>query len=97
MSTEANTNYSFAREYLTFKRIDPEPFSFREFYQPLMLAKYASILIPTICYSNSFNFTSVYITVEIPQLFGEKFQFNAQQTGLQYIAMIVGFVYFLVH
>lgn len=96
-STDENTNYSFVREYLTFKRIDTEPFSFREFYQPILLAKYASILIPTICYSNSFNFTSVYITVEIPQIFGEKFQLNPQQIGLQYIAMIIGFVYFFVY
>ncbi|KAJ5833010.1 hypothetical protein N7474_001321 [Penicillium riverlandense] len=91
-ATDENTNYSFVREYLTFKRIDAEPFSFREFYQPILLAKYASILIPTICYSHSFNFTSVYITVEIPQIFGEKFQLNPQQIGLQYIAMIIGSV-----
>jgi hypothetical protein len=92
-ATTEKSNYSFVRRYLTLTRIDSQPFSFSEFYQPILLAKYSSILIPTICYSNSFNFTSVYITVEIPQIFGEKFQFNPQQIGLQYIAMIIGLAY----
>lgn len=37
-----------------------------------------------------FLFGSILISVEIPQLFGEEFHFNAQQLGLQFIGMIVG-------
>lgn len=39
-----------------------------------------------------FLFGSVLITVELPQLFGEKFHFNAQQLGLQFLGIIVGSV-----
>lgn len=49
-----------------------------------------SILIPTISYTVVFGFASVYLTVEIPQLFIPKFEFNPQQIGLQFLGMIVG-------
>ncbi|KAI9815933.1 MAG: hypothetical protein M1827_001925 [Pycnora praestabilis] len=83
---------TFKKEYLTFKRIDPEPLSIREFYQPILLGKFMSILIPTISYTIIFGFTSVLLTVEIPQLFGMKFEFNPQQIGLQFLGMIIGSV-----
>lgn len=78
------------QEYLTFGRIDPNPFSFWEFIQPLGLFRYASILIPSVAYAIVFGFTSVVLTVEIPQLFLPKFEFNPQQLGLQFLGMIVG-------
>ncbi|KAM0545775.1 hypothetical protein ACHAPJ_011199 [Fusarium lateritium] len=37
-----------------------------------------------------FLFCNTLIAVEIPHLFGEKFGFNSQQLGLQFIGMIVG-------
>lgn len=37
-----------------------------------------------------FNFASVFLTVEIPQIFLPKFGFNAQQIGLQFLGMIIG-------
>lgn len=37
-----------------------------------------------------FGFASVMVTVEIPQLFGEKFGFNTQQLGLQFLGTIIG-------
>jgi hypothetical protein len=40
-----------------------------------------------------FIFGSVMITVEIPQLFGEKFHFNTQQLGLQFLGTIIGLGY----
>jgi hypothetical protein len=39
-----------------------------------------------------FLFGSVLITVELPQLFGEKFHFNAQQLGYQFMGLVVGSV-----
>lgn len=41
---------AFQQEYLTFKRIDPAPFRFIEFIEPIFLSKYMTILIPTVAY-----------------------------------------------
>jgi hypothetical protein len=40
----------------------------------------------------TFLFGSVLITVQLPQLFGQKFHFNAQQLGLQFLGIIIGSV-----
>ncbi|KAK6393397.1 hypothetical protein LTR65_002688 [Meristemomyces frigidus] len=81
---------AFKQEFLTFKRIDPMPLDPWEFLHPLSLVRYASILVPTLAYTIVFGFTSVLLTVEIPQLFVPKFGFNPQQIGLQFLGMIVG-------
>lgn len=81
---------SFKQEYFTFKRIDPTPFSVWDFIHPLTMVKHASVVIPTCAYSMIFLFGSILITVEIPQLFQEKFDFNSQQLGLQFIGIIIG-------
>ncbi|QDS68783.1 hypothetical protein FKW77_005684 [Venturia effusa] len=81
---------AFQQEYLSFRRLDPARFRSIEFIQPIFLAKYLTILIPTITYSIVFNFASVFLTVEIPQIFLPKFGLNAQQIGLQFLGMIVG-------
>lgn len=47
-------------------------------------------MIPAVAYSMVFLFASVLTTVEIPQLFAQKFGFNPQQLGLQFIAIIIG-------
>lgn len=78
------------QEYMTFKRIDPTPLRAWDFVQPLSMFGRASVVIPAVAYSVVFLLCSVLVTVEIPQLFGEKFGFNAQQLGLQFIAIIVG-------
>jgi len=83
---------AFHQEYLNFSRLDPSPLRLFEFLQPILLYKYASILIPTVAYAIVFNFVSVLMTVEIPQIFIPKFGFNPQQLGLQFLGMIVGSV-----
>ena len=60
------------------------------FYQPILLAGKASVVIPAVSYAIIFGFASVLNTVEIPQLFAMTFTFNPQQIGLQFIAVIVG-------
>lgn len=50
------------------------------------------VLIPAIAYAMIFLFGSVLITVELPQLFGQKFGFNPQQLGYQFLGIIVGSV-----
>lgn len=82
----------FKRKYLHFTRIDKTPLTLREFLFPFHFFAYPNIVIPSVAYSIVFGFTSVLLTVEIPQIFTPKFGFNAQQIGLQFIGMIVGSV-----
>ncbi|KUJ09542.1 MFS transporter [Mollisia scopiformis] len=83
---------AFKRQYLNFGRLGPHPLSLADFWTPIKFFAYPNILLPTIAYSIVFNFSSVLLTVEIPQLFTPKFHFNAQQIGLQFIGMIIGSV-----
>jgi MFS family permease len=83
---------AFKRKYMAFGKIGHHPLSASDFLTPFRLFAYPNILIPTIAYSIIFGFASVLVTVEIPQLFGEKFEFNAQQIGLQFLSLIIGSV-----
>ncbi|TGO24081.1 hypothetical protein BPAE_0113g00390 [Botrytis paeoniae] len=83
---------SFKEEYLTFHRIDPSPLRVYDFVHPLTLFAKPCIVIPAVAYAMTFLFGSVLITVELPQLFAEKFGFNAQQLGYQFLALIIGSV-----
>lgn len=87
-----HTRSAFAQEYLAFGRKDPSPLRAIDFVQPLALWRYAAVVVPTVAYSIVFGFTSVLLTVEIPQLFLPKFGLNPQQIGLQFLGMIVGSV-----
>lgn len=87
-----STKSEFSRQYLNFGKLGPHPLTLRDFWAPFTLFAYPNILIPTIAYSIVFNFSSVLLTVEIPQLFGPKFEFNPQQIGLQFLGMIIGSV-----
>jgi len=81
---------AFRESYLKFRRIDPTPLTFIEFISPLRFVKYPCVMIPAVAYAMVFVFAAVMVTVEVPQLFGEKFHFNAQQIGLQFIGLIIG-------
>ncbi|EAT78828.2 hypothetical protein SNOG_13804 [Parastagonospora nodorum SN15] len=77
-------------QYFKFRRIDTTPITAIAFVSPLRLAKCPCIMIPTVAYAMVFLFASVLTSVEIPQLFAEKFHFNAQQLGLQFLGLIIG-------
>jgi MFS family permease len=83
---------AWKEQYLKFRRIDPTPITPLEFLSPLRLAKYPCIMIPACAYAMVFLFASVLTTVEIPQLFAQKFHFNPQQLGLQFLGLIIGSV-----
>jgi len=83
---------AFKESYLKFRRIDPTPITLVEFVSPLRLAKYPCVVIPAVAYAMVFLFASVLITVEVPQLFAEKFHFNPEQLGLQFLGLIIGSV-----
>lgn len=80
----------FRAQYISLRRIDPTPFSWKEFVRPLGMAMYPSVFIPSVVYAMVFLFGSVMITVEIPQLLQEKFSLNSEQIGLQFIGAIIG-------
>jgi hypothetical protein len=77
---------------MSFGRLNPEPFSAMEFIRPAFLIRYPSIFIPTTAYAHVFCYAGVLLTVEIPQLFGQKFHFNPQQIGYQFVPIIIGYV-----
>ncbi|KAF9737648.1 hypothetical protein PMIN02_001271 [Paraphaeosphaeria minitans] len=83
---------SFQDSYFKFRRIDPTPITAYEFVSPLRLAVCPCVMIPAASYATVFLFASVLSTVEVPQLFGQKFHLNAQQIGLQFLSLIIGSV-----
>lgn len=85
-----NSSSSFRSQYLSFRRIDPTPLKFSEFYHPLTLVIRPTVFIPAFAYAMVFLFGSVLITVEVPQLLQEKFELNAEQLGLQFLGVIIG-------
>lgn len=90
--TTSRAPVSLYRQYFVFGKIGQFPLTFRDFWSPLTLFVYPSILIPSIAYSIVFGFASVLLTVEIPDLFAEKYDFNSEQIGLQFIGTIIGSV-----
>ncbi|OGM48699.1 MFS multidrug transporter [Aspergillus bombycis] len=72
------------------RRIDPRPLKPCEFIESIFLYRYPRILIPTVAQCVVFCYANTAIIVEMPIAFGQKFHFDAQQIGLQYIAVIIG-------
>ncbi|TQV92197.1 MFS multidrug transporter [Cordyceps javanica] len=75
---------------LALRRIDPTPFSVLEFVYPFIFAARWRVAIPAASYAMVFLFCNVMTSVEIPQLFAEKFRFGAETLGLQFLALIIG-------
>lgn len=89
--TEEERNRPAAKaQYWSFRRIDKSPMTVYDFVEPLTHAAHPCVVLPAVAYAMEFLWTSIMVTVEIPQLFPELFGFNTQQNGLQMIAIIVG-------
>ncbi|KAL2013195.1 hypothetical protein VTN00DRAFT_720 [Thermoascus crustaceus] len=52
----------------------------------------SKILVPACAYAIVFCYANIALIVEMPIAFGEKFHFNPQEIGLQFIAIIIGAV-----
>lgn len=63
-----------------------------DFFAPFSLVKYPRILIIACAHAITFCYGNIALIVEMPIAFGEKFHFDAQQIGLQFIAIIIGCV-----
>ncbi|KAL2816663.1 major facilitator superfamily domain-containing protein [Aspergillus granulosus] len=84
----SKTTKSSYRRLLTFKRLGPLPLTPGEFLRPLRLAARPCFILPSIAYAIVFLFANILIAIEIPQIFPEKFSLNAEQVGLQNLAII---------
>lgn len=74
------------------RRITTRQFQLRDILAPFSLAKHPRVLIPACAHAITFCYANIALIVEMPIAFGEKFNFDAQQIGLQFIAIIIGCV-----
>lgn len=74
------------------RKINPALFTIRDAFTPLLIARHYTILVPAIATGITFCYGNIMFVVEMPISFGEKFHFNAQQIGLQFISVIIGAV-----
>ncbi|KAJ5332012.1 hypothetical protein N7476_001795 [Penicillium atrosanguineum] len=80
-----------------FGKMKPRQISSRslhlyDFVAPFSLAQFPRVLIAACAHAITFCYGNIALIVEMPIAFGEKFNFNAQQIGLQFIAIIIGCV-----
>lgn len=87
---EKSTERSTVMKYITFSRIDPKPFSLSEIIQPFAMGKSMTLLLPVASHSMIFCLSAAMLTVEIPQLFGTRFELGPRETGIQLLGIIVG-------
>lgn len=80
----------FVGKYLHFRRINPRPLTVADYFSPLRMVVRPRAVLPALAYSTVFLFGSILTTIEIPQLFEEKFALNTEQIGLQFIGVIIG-------
>ncbi|RAK86341.1 MFS multidrug transporter [Aspergillus costaricaensis CBS 115574] len=81
----------FVQEFIP-RRINPRPLKIREFIEPLLFTRLPRVLIPACAHSIVFCYGNIALIVEMPIVFGEKFDFDSQQIGLQFIAIFIGCV-----
>lgn len=82
--------FSFHARYFGPRRFSQKPLRLVDFILPLYVGRHHTVWITTAAYAVVFNFAFVLLTVELPQIFGEKFHFNTQQIGLQFLGLIIG-------
>jgi MFS family permease len=54
------------------------------------MLRHACVLLPSIIYAIVFNISSPALSLAIPSAYAEKFDLNAQEIGLQFLAMLIG-------
>jgi hypothetical protein len=83
---------SLRKQCLQFGRIDPSILTIRDFLRPLNLSCKVCVALPGLAHAVTLMLGNTLIVVELLALFGEKFAFNSEQLGLQFIGLIVGSV-----
>ncbi|KAJ5628763.1 hypothetical protein N7490_010991 [Penicillium lividum] len=74
------------------RKITDGPFQLKNILAPFSLARHPRVLITACAHAVTFCYANIALIVEMPIAFGEKFHFDAQQIGLQFIAIIIGCV-----
>lgn len=77
-------------KYLEFQRVDPKPFLISEIIRPFSMGTKLTVLLPVASHSMIFNLSAAMLTVEIPQLFGSRFELGPENIGLRFLGNIVG-------
>lgn len=72
------------------RRIGSRQLKLQEIVSPFSLIKSPRILIMAWAHAVTFCYANIALIVEMPIVFGAKFDFDAQQIGLQFIAIIIG-------
>ncbi|KAF7343036.1 Major facilitator superfamily domain-containing protein [Mycena venus] len=78
--------------YFSFHRIDPRPLTIGDFIHPLSYVIKPRVWVPAMSYAMVFLWAGIMPTILMPQIFPEKFGFNTQQVGLQFLSVILGSV-----
>ncbi|KAJ5998157.1 hypothetical protein N7522_009817 [Penicillium canescens] len=74
------------------RKINSRSIKLQDIIEPFSLARYPRISIAACAHAITFCYANIALIVEMPIAFGEKFHFDAQQIGLQFIAIIIGCV-----
>ncbi|KAJ6116225.1 hypothetical protein N7512_005950 [Penicillium capsulatum] len=74
------------------RKIARRPLQLRDFGRPFWLVQHPRVLIAACAHAITFCYGNIALIVEMPIAFGQKFHFDAQQIGLQFIAIIIGCV-----
>lgn len=74
------------------RQIVRRPLKAREFVAPFSLVQHPFVLVAACAHAITFCYGNIALIVEMPIAFGQKFHFDAQQIGLQFIAIIIGCV-----
>ncbi|CAI7580176.1 unnamed protein product [Penicillium manginii] len=72
------------------KRLNSRPITVRDFFSPFVLIYKPQILAVALATAVTFCYGNIIFVVEMPITFGERFGLNAEQTGLQFISVIIG-------
>jgi MFS family permease len=92
-SPEWPTNEEHYSRHLTAfcpRRINPTPFCLNEFCHFLTLSIVPEVVVPSFSYTVVFCYVTIAPLIEMPIAIGERFHLDAQQTGLQFLAMLIG-------
>ncbi|KAH8703385.1 major facilitator superfamily domain-containing protein [Talaromyces proteolyticus] len=87
----------FLRQHFKFGRINADPLTKEELLLPFRVLGDLRVLIPTVAYAIVFNFTLVLIPVEIASRFGLLFHLNAQETGINFLGLLIGLLSDFLH
>lgn len=74
------------------RQITPNRIRLGDFVAPLTLVEHPRVLVAALAHAVFFCYGNIALIVEMPISYGKKFDFDGQQIGLQFIAIIIGCV-----